>query len=29
MRESNRLTEAVFGYFLRGLQLEPFEDELR
>lgn len=29
MRESDRLTEAVFGYFLRGLQLEPFEDELR
>jgi hypothetical protein len=29
IRESDRLTEAVFNYFLRGLQLGEFEDELR
>jgi hypothetical protein len=29
IRESERLTEAVFAYFIRGLQLEAYEDALR
>lgn len=29
IRESDRLTEAVFGYLLRGLGLEEFEQQLR